>query len=90
MLNVSNFEFLEIKVSSVALIKTKNIHVSGERRDTDERNDKKKVLRDLKEKEKDEEKRRREMADLKSYQSLMKTEKMSTNYDNDNDSDDFM
>lgn len=61
-----------------------------EKRDAEERNDRKKVLRDLKEREKEEERRRKEQADLRSYSSLMKTEKMSTNYDKDQDSDDFM
>lgn len=61
-----------------------------ERRDAAEREDKKKILRQQKEKEREEEKRRKEEAELKNYTSLMKTENMSTNYDDGNDSDDFM
>lgn len=62
-----------------------------EARDTAERQDKKKVLQDLREREKKAELRRMEDAEKKSYASLHKTENMqSTNYDSDNDSDDFM
>lgn len=68
------------------------IDFRGEReaRDAKEREDKKSILRQQKEKEKDNEKRRQEEAELRSYSSLMATEKMSTNYDDGNDSDDFM
>jgi hypothetical protein len=61
-----------------------------ERRDAEERNDQKKVMREFKDREKEAEKKRKELADLRSYSSLMKPEKMSTNYDSGNDSDDFM
>lgn len=61
-----------------------------ERRDAEERNDKKKVMRDAKDREKEAERKRKEQADLRSYSSLMKPEKMKTNYDDGNDSDDFM
>lgn len=62
-----------------------------EARDAAERNVKKKFVKDLKEREKEAEKRRAEEADLKSYASLHRAEKMtSTNYDDNNDSDDFM
>lgn len=61
-----------------------------ERRDANEREGKKIVIRQQKEKEKEEAKRRAEEAELRSYTSLMTTEKMSTNYDDGNDSDDFM
>lgn len=61
-----------------------------EARDAKEREDKKKILREQKDKEKTDEKRRKEEAELRSYSSLMATDKMSTNYDDGNDSDDFM
>lgn len=61
-----------------------------EKRDALEREDKKKILRTQKEIEKDNEKRRKEESELRSYSSLMATDKMNTNYDDGNDSDDFM
>lgn len=61
-----------------------------EKRDREEREDKKKLLRQQKEREKDEEKRKKEEAELRSYTTLMKPENMNTNYDDGNDSDDFM
>lgn len=61
-----------------------------ETRDAAERQVKKKVLRDQKDKEKDAIKKRQEDAEMKSYASLHKAENMtSTNYEQ-NDSDDFM
>jgi len=57
-----------------------------ETRDGLERQDKKQVLRQQKEKEKDSEKKRKDEAELRSYSSLHK----NLNYENDNDSDDFM
>lgn len=62
-----------------------------EARDALERQDKKKVLKDVKDREKEAMKKRQEEAELKSYASLHKAENMtSTNYDENNDSDDFM
>lgn len=61
-----------------------------ENRDAKDRENKKELLRTQKEREKEDEKRRKEEAELKSYKSLMTTEKMKTNYDSGNDSDDFM
>lgn len=62
-----------------------------EARDAAERQDKKKVIRQQKDQEKLEEKRRQDEAELKSYSSLHQSDKMTTtNYDNNNDSDDFM
>lgn len=61
-----------------------------EKRDAKDRDNKKELLRAQKEKDKEDEKRRKEEAELKSYKSLMTTEKMKTNYDSGNDSDDFM
>lgn len=62
-----------------------------EQRDALERQDKKKVLREQKDKEKDAMKKRQEEAEMRSYASLHKAENMkTTNYDDNNDSDDFM
>lgn len=61
-----------------------------ERRDAEEREDKKKVQRTQREQDKENERLRKEQAELRSYSSLMATEKMSTNHDDGNDSDDFM
>ncbi|XP_055377216.1 coiled-coil domain-containing protein 25 [Condylostylus longicornis] len=61
-----------------------------EKRDEEEREDKKRLLRLQKQKEKEDEKRRQDEAELRSYSSLMKAENMKTNYDDGNDSDDFM
>lgn len=61
-----------------------------EARDASERQDKKKLLRERADHEKEAERKRHEEAELKSYSSLHKTENMTTNYDDGNDSDDFM
>uniref|UniRef100_U5EWE4 Coiled-coil domain-containing protein 25 n=1 Tax=Corethrella appendiculata TaxID=1370023 RepID=U5EWE4_9DIPT len=61
-----------------------------EQRDAEEKNKKKKELREQKETEKQDEKKRKEEAELRSYQSLMKSENMTSNYDTGNDSDEFM
>ena len=60
-----------------------------ERRDADERAGKKQVNKAQKEVEKVNENKRREEAELRSYSSLHKSENMTTNYENNNDSDDF-
>lgn len=61
-----------------------------EARDASERQDKKKLLRERSDREKEAEKKRMEEAELRSYSSLHKPENMTTNYDEGNDSDDFM
>jgi hypothetical protein len=61
-----------------------------EARDALERQDKKKIIREQEAQRKEPEKKRLEEAELKSYSSLHKTENMNTNYDDGNDSDDFM
>lgn len=61
-----------------------------EKRDAKEREDKKKILRDQKEKQKEDERKRMEDSELRSYSSLMSQDKMQSNYDDGNDSDDFM
>lgn len=47
-------------------------------------------MKEYRDKEKEDEKKRREEAELRSYNSLMKSENMSSNYDPGNDSDEFM
>lgn len=61
-----------------------------EKRDALEREDKKAEIRAQKELEKEAIKKQREMQELKSYRSLMKEDKMKTNFDDGNDSDEFM
>lgn len=61
-----------------------------EARDASERQDKKKVIKELQTREKEAERKRLEDAQTKSYASLHKEEKMTSNYDANNDSDDFM
>lgn len=61
-----------------------------EARDAVDREDKKRILRKQKERMKEEEKRKQEEAELRNYKSLMNIEKMNTNYDDGNDSDNFM
>lgn len=61
-----------------------------EKRDAEERADKKRAAREVREQEKEEEKRRKEEAEMRSYNSLMKSENMTSNYDAGNDSDEFM
>lgn len=70
--------------------KSPNLQAEREDRDRQERNEKKKLLRDQKEKDKDDDRRKKELAELKTYSSLMKEENMKTNRENDEDSDDFM
>ncbi|OCT79189.1 hypothetical protein XELAEV_18030287mg [Xenopus laevis] len=60
-----------------------------EARDREERNEKKVEIQEMKRKEKEEMKMKKEMEELRSYSSLMKSENMSSNQDG-NDSDDFM
>lgn len=61
-----------------------------EERDRLERESQKKVQREHKEKEKQDAKQREQEAELRSYTSLMKSEKMQSNQDSGDDSDDFM
>lgn len=67
-----------------------NFQQQREERDALERQDRKKIAREHKEREKDMMKKKQEEAEMKSYSSLHKPEKMTTNYDDNNDSDDFM
>ncbi|XP_043918616.1 coiled-coil domain-containing protein 25 isoform X2 [Protopterus annectens] len=60
-----------------------------EARDREERNEKKAQIQEMKRKEREEMKKKKEMDELKSYSSLMKEEKMTSNQDG-NDSDEFM
>ncbi|XP_046877502.1 coiled-coil domain-containing protein 25 [Hypomesus transpacificus] len=87
---------VEKKVNEIVnrLEKTKDerfpdLAADKESRDREERNEKKAQIQDLKKKEKDDVKRRKEMDELKSYSSLMNSDNMTTNEDG-NDSDDFM
>ncbi|KAM7344508.1 coiled-coil domain-containing protein 25 [Cochliomyia hominivorax] len=61
-----------------------------EKRDSLERQAQKAQMRSQRELEKELEKQRQKEQELRSYTSLLKAENMTTNYDNGNDSDDFM
>lgn len=61
-----------------------------EKRDAQERLELKERVRSQKEIEKELEKKRQQEEELRSYTTLLKSENMTTNYDNGNDSDDFM
>ncbi|KAJ8009076.1 hypothetical protein DPEC_G00085100 [Dallia pectoralis] len=87
---------VEKKINEVVnrLEKTKDerypdLAAEKESRDREERNEKKAQILDLKKKEKDDVKKKRELEELKSYSSLMTSDNMTTNEDG-NDSDDFM
>lgn len=67
-----------------------DFRTAREERDLKERENKKQLLREQKEREKVEAKRKQEELEARSYKNLMKPENMSTNYDDGNDSDDFM
>ncbi|XP_055921046.1 coiled-coil domain-containing protein 25 [Eupeodes corollae] len=88
---------IEKRVNEIVnrLNKTKTEHhpdfrAEREARDAEEREEKKRILRKQKEKMKEEEKKKLEEAELRNYKSLLTAEKMTTNYDDGNDSDDFM
>ncbi|CAG0919739.1 unnamed protein product [Notodromas monacha] len=61
-----------------------------EERDRKEREERKEGLRKQKEQEKEMEKEKMQQAELRSYSTLMKSENMTTNRDDGNDSDEFM
>ncbi|XP_036333369.1 coiled-coil domain-containing protein 25 isoform X2 [Rhagoletis pomonella] len=61
-----------------------------EERDADERRKNKHSLKAQREKEEEEMKRQKAEAESRSYDKLFKPESMTTNYDDGNDSDDFM
>lgn len=84
LLNSKNRHLLNTNFVSV------DFRAEREKRDAKEREDQKKILREQKEKAKEDEKRRREEAELRSYSSLQNEDKMQSNQDDGNDSDDFM
>ncbi|KAL5288336.1 CCDC25.2 family protein [Megaselia abdita] len=61
-----------------------------EERDSEERQEQKKLLKQQQQMDKEDMKRKAEEAELRTYSCLHKEENMSTNYDDGNDSDDFM
>nr|XP_018911728.1 PREDICTED: coiled-coil domain-containing protein 25 isoform X2 [Bemisia tabaci] len=68
-----------------------DLRAEREERDKKERATKKRLLQEQKERDKEELRRKQEEAELRSYSTLMKTENMKSNHDEDgNDSDDFM
>ncbi|XP_067633424.1 coiled-coil domain-containing protein 25 [Eurosta solidaginis] len=61
-----------------------------EERDAEERRQMKDLLKTQREKEEEELRRQKQDAESRSYDKLFKPESMSSNYDDGNDSDDFM
>jgi len=78
------------KTKREAKLTTEEFRAEREKRDKLERDEKKKVFKQLEEQKKEEEKKRKEEADLRSYDRLMNTEQMTSNKDGGDDSDDFM
>ncbi|RZF42723.1 hypothetical protein LSTR_LSTR014568 [Laodelphax striatellus] len=70
---------------------TPDFRALREERDRKETEKRKQIQRELKQKKIEEDKRKREEAELRSYSTLMKSENMTANTTNeDYDSDDFM
>ncbi|KAJ6626125.1 Coiled-coil domain-containing protein 25 [Pseudolycoriella hygida] len=67
-----------------------DFRLEREKRDAAERADQKKIMRERKEQEKVSQKQKMEEAELRSYASLMSSDKMTSNRDDGNDSDEFM
>ncbi|KAK6188196.1 hypothetical protein SNE40_004428 [Patella caerulea] len=67
-----------------------NLRDEREERDRKEREKEKNLQHQLKLKEKEEDRIRKEQAELRSYSTLMSEDNMKSNYDDGNDSDDFM
>ena len=61
-----------------------------ENRDKEEREAKKKIFKEVEEQNKLDEKKRKEEAELRSYDRIMKEDQMTSNQDGAEDSDDFM
>jgi hypothetical protein len=78
------------RLNKTKVEKKPDLRGEREERDRNEREDKKRVLREQKEREREEEKRRQAEAELRSYDRLLQTNKMTTNKDDGNDSDEFM
>ncbi|CAD5115773.1 DgyrCDS4717 [Dimorphilus gyrociliatus] len=67
-----------------------DLQAEREERDRKEREVQKAKLREQKKREKEEEEKRQKELEVRSYKSLMKSENMTSNQDDGNDSDDFM
>uniref|UniRef100_A0A8C8VWZ0 Coiled-coil domain-containing protein 25 n=1 Tax=Peromyscus maniculatus bairdii TaxID=230844 RepID=A0A8C8VWZ0_PERMB len=72
-----------------AMTKFPDLAAEKEGRDREERNEKQAQIQEMKRREKEEMKKKREMDEFRSYLLLMKGENMSSNQDG-NDSDEFM
>jgi len=67
-----------------------DLRTEREERDAKERAKTKEIERNRRKAEREAEEKRQEEAERRSYANLMKSENMTTNYDDGNDSDDFM
>ena len=71
-------------------VKNPDLRAERENRDKHERDQRKQAFKQLEEEKKAEDKRRKEEQEKRSYSNLMTEEKMVSNRDGGNDSDDFM
>uniref|UniRef100_A0A1W7RAS3 Coiled-coil domain-containing protein 25 n=1 Tax=Hadrurus spadix TaxID=141984 RepID=A0A1W7RAS3_9SCOR len=78
------------RLNKTKIEKEADLRLEREERDRKERESEKALARERKEKERKDQKARQEMAEQRSYSSLMKAENMKSNKDSDNDSDEFM
>lgn len=71
-------------------VKNPDLRAERENRDKHERDQRKQAFKQMEEEKKAEEKRRKEEQEKRSYSNLMSEDKMVSNRDGGNDSDDFM
>ena len=71
-------------------VKDPDLRGERENRDKNEREEKKKIYKQVEEQKREEEKKRKEEAEMRSYDRIFTEDKMATNKDGGNDSDDFM
>ncbi|XP_074650667.1 coiled-coil domain-containing protein 25-like [Tubulanus polymorphus] len=78
------------RLNKTKVEKNPDLQQEKESREREEREKKKREDRELRKLEKEEEKRKQEIADMKSYKTLHVEENMTSNYNDGNESDDFM
>ena len=71
-------------------VKNPDLRMERESRDKVEREEKKKIYKEVEEQRKEEEKKRKAEAELRSYDRIMNEDQMTSNKDGGDDSDDFM
>ena len=71
-------------------VKNPDLRTERESRDKVVREEKKKIYKEVEQKQKEDEKKRKAEAELRSYDRIMNEEQMTSNKDGGDDSDDFM